>query len=122
MTRHRWGISIVLCAALAAAPVFATERSRAAPPDTEEITRGEIETYARATSLVRSIRSELASRVQGVNNPQQVAMLVEAANSAMVWVVEEEGLSLERYNEISRAARANPELRSRIFEVMGEQR
>jgi hypothetical protein len=113
---------MVSCAVLAGEPVLAGEHLRTASPETGRITAGEIETYAKATSLVRSIRNDLANRVQRANTPQQAAMLVQAADSAMAWVVENEGLSLDRYNEISRAARADPELRGRILAIMGDQR
>jgi hypothetical protein len=117
MKRHCRMIAaaLVLIMALAGA-------SFAAEPNAERITSGEIETYARASFLVRSIRNDLAKRMPSAYTPQQAAMLVDAANSAMAWVVENEGLSLDRYNEIARAARASPDLRRRILEIMARLR
>jgi hypothetical protein len=91
------------------------------PPAAESVSTDEIATYARATTKVQFIRRDFEVQKRSANSPQQVAQLTEVANNQMVEAVETEGLTVERFNEISEAADADPELRGRILDQIGKQ-
>jgi hypothetical protein len=127
MKRHILAVPLALAASLAvAAPAsvaFAqAERPGAAqPPAAGNVSPTEIRTFANATKKVEVIRKEFQAQMEAANNPQQLAQLEEQADDQMVQAVEAEGLSVDRYNEISRAANADPALRDHIINLVREQ-
>jgi hypothetical protein len=128
MKRHIMAVPLALAASLAvAAPAsvaFAqAERPGAAqPPAAGNVSPTEIRTFANATKKVEVIRKEFQAQMEeAANNPQQLAQLEEQADNQMVQAVEAEGLSVDRYNEISRAANADPALRDHIINLVREQ-
>jgi ABC-type sugar transport system substrate-binding protein len=126
MKRRIAAVPFALAAALAvAAPaspaVAQAERPGAAQPPAKNVSPAEIRTFASATKKVEVIRREFQAQMEATDNPQQLAQLEEQADTEMVQAVEAEGLSVDRYNEISRAANADPALRDHIISLVREE-
>lgn len=106
---------------IAAPQVAQAKEMERSKPAAESVSNDEIATYARATAKVQTIRRDFEVQKRSVANPQQIAQLAETANNQMVEAVETEGLSVDRFNEISEAADSDPQLRTRILDQIGKQ-
>lgn len=71
--------------------------------------------FRNAYTKVTSIRESFAGKLENVENPQEAQELQQQAQEYMVSAVEESGLSVEEYNEISAAIHQYPELRQKAL-------
>lgn len=81
----------------------------------------EIETYADATLEVQEIGAKWEPRLleaQQAQQPEQLEQLQREAEEEMVDAVQSAGLSVEQYNEITRMAQVDQNLRDRILGQM----
>jgi hypothetical protein len=83
-----------------------------------EVSTDEIASFAKAQNQVIKIRQEFQAKLSDVTDQAEQQKIVEEMNERLVGAVQQEGLSVERYNEISNAAHSDPALQERITEVM----
>lgn len=105
-----------------AAPALAQAEQPAAPPPAAEVAPAEIDKYTNAAVQIEGIRKEAQQRMQGVESREQALSVRQEANQAMAEAVRAEGLTVERYNAISRAAQQDPALREQIIQGVNDKR
>jgi hypothetical protein len=78
----------------------------------------EIASFAKAQNQAVKIQQEYQAKLSGIDDPAQQQPIVQEMNERLVAAVQQEGLDVKRYNEISSAAQSDPALRQRISEIM----
>lgn len=73
-----------------------------------------LQSFAAAASGIRNVAQEYAPRLQDAESPEQAAELEQEAQDAMMQQVQDEGLTVEQYNQIAVAAQQNPQLAQTI--------
>jgi GTP1/Obg family GTP-binding protein len=84
----------------------------------DEVSVNEIASFAKAQNQVVKIQQEYRAKLSGIDDPAQQQPIVQEMNGRLVAAVQQEGLSVERYNEISNAAQSDPALQQRISQLM----
>ena len=92
------------------------------PQQTPSFSENQLKAYAVAALQVSAIRQEYASKIVAAQQtePQKVQSLNDEAEGKMADAVRKRGLSVDTYNNITRAARAQPAVRQRIMQFMSE--
>lgn len=86
-----------------------------------EFSDQQLESFVVAALAVDELIREWNPRIQAAENDEQAAQLREEANAALLeTITETEGMTVEEYQEIGRAAQADPELAARINEIYQE--
>ena len=62
-----------------------------------------------------SVRQQYAQRVQSAESQQQRQTLIEQAQSDMLKVISDQGLSVDQYNQAIQMTKTNPQLKQRIL-------
>jgi hypothetical protein len=87
-----------------------------------DFSQDQLESFASATLQVQEVRAKWQTQMQTADSAEKAQALQAQANNEMVSAVEDEGLTVETYNAIATAARANPDLANRITELMQQAR
>jgi hypothetical protein len=77
----------------------------------------ELQSFAKARQSVEAIRTEITSKLQNSQDPEEVQKLQEEANVKMIAAVEGTGLSRQKYNEIAQAAMSDPALAEKLSKL-----
>ena len=85
---------------------------RASPA--ESFSNKELDTYAVALLRVQKISRSYGSRLGDTDDPKEQQAIRIEARQKMVKAVRDTGIALERFNEISRAAQSDDELKEDI--------
>ena len=87
-----------------------------------EFSDQQLESFVVAAIAVDEVIREWNPRIQAAQDDAQAAELREQANAELVEVITEtDGITIEQYQEIGRAAQADPDLAARINEIYQEQ-
>lgn len=78
----------------------------------------ELKKFAAAQTDVDDIRGEYSDALGNVEDPDKAQELQNKYTRKMINAIEDKGLSVEDYNNISRAIQGNPELQKKV-ESMG---
>jgi hypothetical protein len=87
-----------------------------------DFSQDQLKSFASAALQVQELHAKWQTQMQAADSAEKAQKLQAQANSEMVSAVENEGLTVETYNTIATAARANPELANRIAELMKQAR
>ncbi|MEX1032251.1 MAG: DUF4168 domain-containing protein [Cellvibrionaceae bacterium] len=79
-----------------------------------------VEQFAAAYSSVQSIQEEFTERLQEADDREQAQSLQQEAQQQMLSTVEENGLSVQQYNEMIARMDQDPELRQRVFDLVAD--
>jgi hypothetical protein len=83
-----------------------------------EFTDQQIESFVVGALAVDKLIREWSPRIQGAKDAEHAAQLRDQASAELVETIERtEGLTLEQYQDIGRAAQNDPELAARINEA-----
>ena len=106
----------------AAALAFALAASGSAWAQAQtEFSDQQLESFVVAALAVDELIREWNPRIQAAENDEQAAQFREEANAALLEsITETDGITVEEYQEIGRAAQADPELAARINEIYQE--
>lgn len=86
-----------------------------------EFSDQQLESFVVAALAVDELIREWNPRIQAAENDEQAAQLREEANAALLeTITETDGITVEEYQEIGRAAQSDPELAARINEIYQE--
>ncbi len=81
-----------------------------------------LERFVTAAMDVSAVREDFSARLQTAESEEDAEALVEDANTAMLDAVEAvDGMDVETYVEIGEAAQVDPELATRISEIVDAQ-
>lgn len=83
-----------------------------------EFSDQQLESFVVAALAVDDLIREWNPRIQAAENEEQATELREEANAALLeTITATDGITVEEYQEIGRAAQADPELAARINEI-----
>lgn len=101
--------------ALASAPMAAFAQS-AATQETDAYSEQELDVFTSALIEVASVREKYTPLLQSAETEDQQAAIVEEANAEITKVIEEtDGLTMDSYLEIAKAASEDQALNQRII-------
>lgn len=92
----------------------ASKASATVEPAMKPASAEELQNFARAAREVFRIRQAYAPKVQAAGSEMNARDFIVAAEREMGNAIRHEGLTVERYNEILRAAQRDPALAARI--------
>jgi hypothetical protein len=115
--------------AAAGAPPAAAQAQQQQPPQQQQpgaqapsIGGDDLKSYAVALVEVRKINDQYMPQFQGASTQEEREAIQQEATEKMVEAIRAEGITVEQYNTISRAAEANPDLARRINREVEEAR
>jgi hypothetical protein len=94
----------------------AQEQQQPAMP--QQLTQGQIESFAEAALDVQQVHQDLNAQMQSAQDTQEVERLQEQARQNAQRAIEDNGLSVDEYNGILQAANQDPQLYAMIVDVM----
>ncbi|WP_297770012.1 DUF4168 domain-containing protein [uncultured Roseovarius sp.] len=101
--------------AFAAAPMAAITAQSAAAQSAESYSAEELDIFTTALLEVASVRQKYTPRMQSAETEDQQAAIIEEANAEITTVIEEtDGMTIDKYTEIARAASEDQALNERI--------
>jgi hypothetical protein len=123
MTELRTAVLAAAFVATAAMPALAQQGgSDTATPNVPSATikQGDLSdaTVQKVGAVLRqtvTIRQKYAERAQSVKSPQEEQALAAQAQSEMVQAVNDQGLSVQQYNQVIQMAQADPTLKQRLL-------
>lgn len=110
-------LALVVALGLGTAPAMAQDYGA---PAEATYTDEELRAYAAAATEVQRINESYQPQLEAAESPEEVQAVREQATGQMVEAVEDEGLSVDRYNEIFQAAQADPEVAEQISQYVQE--
>jgi parvulin-like peptidyl-prolyl isomerase len=126
MTQCRMvAVAAAVVVATAVAPALAEQAGRdAAAPQAPGATtqRGEqlsdmtVQKVGKALRQAATIRQQYTDRAQS-KPPQQQEQLTEQAQGEMIKAINDQGLSVQQYNQVIQMAQADPTLKQRLLSV-----
>lgn len=114
----RGGLVALLAAVLHAAPGAAQQPQP--QQDAPEVPEAELETFAEAYADIADIRQELQTELQAAETSEEANQIQQEADSRMQAVLEEHGISVQRYQEITQVLNSNPEQRQEFEQILAE--
>lgn len=83
-----------------------------------QVSDKEATSFAHAYNAVRGIQKQYSQEIQGVKDKSQIKNLQKKYTNKMIKKVENNGLSVDRYNEIAQAMQRDENLREKIEKKM----
>jgi preprotein translocase subunit SecF len=83
-----------------------------------QVSDQEATSFANAFNAVREIQKQYSQEIQGVQDESQIKKLQQKYTDKMINQVENNGLSVDRYNEIAQAMQRDESLRQKIEKKM----
>jgi hypothetical protein len=117
LTLPRLLLLLLAAGPMISAPAVAAAANKAGAtiePGIKPVSAKELERFARAAREVFRVRQAYAPKVQAAGSEMNARDYIVAAEREMGNAIRGEGLTVERYNEILRAAQRDPALAGRI--------
>jgi hypothetical protein len=83
----------------------------------QSISDGDLQKFISAAKKVSMLTNEYAPKVQAASSDNSKQELINKANQKMEGVVKDEGLSVEKFVAISRAAQQDPKVQKRLQDI-----
>lgn len=122
------GISFVLAGMLAAAPMSAVAQqaapqqgapSQAAPA--ADFSDAKLESYAEAVVGIQQVNQKWQTEMNAAQSQEEADKIREQSFTEMEKVVQDKGLTVQEYNDITVAAQSNPDLNQKILAMINEE-
>ncbi|MDZ7780726.1 MAG: DUF4168 domain-containing protein [Gemmatimonadota bacterium] len=120
LTRSLTGTTLALLMALAPAHVSAQAPQGGAGGGPNMPDQAELETFAEAYVAIGEVRAEMSPELAAAENAEEANALQQEANDRMTQILDEHGLSVERYSAITQILNSDEELRAE-FEAVYEE-
>jgi hypothetical protein len=108
---------VLLALVLAPASGWSQEYGSGQQSGQSEVSADEIVSFAKAQNQLAKIQQEYQPKISGTQDKAEQQEIVKEMNERSVDVVQKEGFSVGRYNEIFQAAQSDLALQQRISEV-----
>lgn len=92
----------------------------AAPTEAVEVTEDHLDTFATIYVDMEASRAKLHERAEATESPEEKAEIQQELNQKFVAIIEDNGWTLERYNQVAQTLNADEKLRKRAVELIGE--
>lgn len=117
---------LAFTALLVAAPLQAQSQgqgqSGASAQETPQIAEQELRSYARAYLQIADVRAQLQQKVTQASGEEEKSAVRQEANQQMATILREEGISVQRYREITSVLNADPQQRQAFSSMVQEMR
>lgn len=90
--------------------------------DVEDVPEDELRTFAEAYAEIADIRRQMQSDLQEAENRDEATQIQQDADQEMQGILQENGISVERYQEITQILNADPEQRQEFEQILQEVR
>jgi hypothetical protein len=84
------------------------------PGSAQNYDKGELKSYASAMLQVQRLNQAYQPQIRAATTPEKQQQVQQQALQQMAAAVRAEGLSVEKYNEISRAMQGNPQVADEV--------
>jgi hypothetical protein len=111
------GLAALLLAAPATAPLAQTSSTQTAPAASANFSQEELETFAAASLEVERVSAKWEPRIASAPTEAEQNQVREEAMGELVEVVQDEGLTVDRYNQIAMAVQSNPEVAQTVQQL-----
>ena len=91
-----------------------------APAAAQTFTDQEIQSYASAVVKVQDISTKWQDKLRAAKDPSASTEIQKQAESEAVAAVKEEGLTVEKYNQIALATETDTELRNKVLDYVSK--
>lgn len=112
-----FAVTIAAAATLGLGSAVQAQESGNAGTFADDIDEQQLEAFVVARAEVQEIQQEYTQRLQATEGNEQAAELQAEAQEKMVSAVENEGLSVQEFNQIADAAQNDPEVREKVQEM-----
>jgi Domain of unknown function (DUF4168) len=119
--RHTHPLILGVAAAMlfvAAPDAMAQAQQPQEPMAPSDFSQQQIESFVDAATEVQRVQTDLDTKAQAAQNPEEVARLQQQAQQEASQAVEESGLTIDEYAAIAQAANEDPELYAQIVDLM----
>jgi hypothetical protein len=118
--RHTHPLILGVAAALLllASPPAMAQQPQGQPMAPPDFSQQQIEAFVDAATEVQRVQTDLDTKAQAAQNPEEVARLQQQAQQEASQAVEESGLTVDQYAAIAQAANENPDLYAQIVDLM----
>ena len=82
------------------------------------INQQQLQTFATAALEVQRISDDYQSKFEASNTPQERQKIQQEATDKMTKAVEEQGLTVDQYNQVARAAQADANVAKQINDYL----
>lgn len=118
------GAAIVVGGAAATATAVhaqtAAPGAQQAPAAAQKFTEQELQSYASAVVKVQDISTKWQDKLKSTNDPTASTEIQKQAETEAVAAVKEEGLTVEKYNQIALATESDAELRNKVLDYVSK--
>ena len=80
----------------------------------EDFSRGELKNFVELQEKIGKVREEYVSQIESAEDEKKARNLQQEAQSEMVQVIEDQGMSVKGYNAIAVAYNSNPEVKKKV--------
>jgi hypothetical protein len=123
MTRSRL-LTLIAVAVLAIAPVPAVLAQQSTPPAADQSTSSysetELRSFAVAVLGVQKINTTYLPRYEAASSAKEQEQVLEAARKEVAQVVQEQGISMDRFHQILGDTQADPGLADKVRQLIRE--
>ncbi|XOZ33398.1 DUF4168 domain-containing protein [Halomonadaceae bacterium KBTZ08] len=80
----------------------------------------ELKSFVELQDKIGDVREDYVSQIESAESEDKARELQQKAQTEMVEVIEEEGMTVEEYNAIAVAYNSNPDIQKRVDEMSGD--
>lgn len=102
-------------------PTKKTPQSQQTQSQTPSFTDKELKSFASAATEVQQLSVEWQKKLKATQDEQKSQQLRQQATQEITQAVKDKGLTVEKYNQISMAARQDEQLRNKVVQYMNQQ-
>ena len=84
-------------------------------PESVDVSEAELDRVAGAYIEITNIRESFQESLAEVTDPEEAQLMQEQAGEAMVEAVQDNGLDVQKYNQIMEAAQVDEQLREKLM-------
>jgi transcription initiation factor IIF auxiliary subunit len=118
-------LTALITAGFLASPMAMAQGEQQAQPmpqqqEAPEVSESQINAFVEAYIAVSEVREEYTARLQEAEDQEQAQQLQQEANDAMTAAIEDNGMSIEEYQEVAMAVNADADVREQVTTMLEE--
>lgn len=115
--------SLLSLAVLLVTPMASAQTQTETDPANDTIPTEELEAVAKTLAEVREVREKYRKKIRGAKSPKKARVYRRKMVLQVDWTIEEiDGISVKRYEEITRAAESDKDLKQRLLALTKQQK
>ena len=118
-------LTALITAGFLASPMAMAQGEQQAQPmpqqqEAPEVSESQINAFVEAYIAVNEVREDYTARLQEAEDQEQAQQLQQEANDAMTAAIEDNGMSIEEYQEVAMAVNADADVREQVTTMLEE--